>query len=86
MTDYNYKTHDHNLYQKALRDDVKPTKSKLVEMFEKQEWDNSPLTKEDGEKILEAIASLERKLELIFGDAVIIKGSIVSLGDILGKE
>lgn len=55
----------------------------LQKKFKKFERENAPLTKKDGEKILEAVADLERKIDLIFGDAVIIKGRLVSLGKLL---
>ena len=55
----------------------------LHEKAEKFKRENAPLTKKDGEKILEALAGLERKIDLIFGDAVVIKGRLVSLGSLL---
>lgn len=83
MTSRNYdKIYDPNDSKKICLETSNQTSSKFQKIFRDIEEKQAPLTKEDGKEILEAIAKIERKLELIFGDTVFIKGRIVSFGDL----
>jgi len=76
------KIHDQHAYERGLKKTGDQDSSKFQKIFRDTEEKRALLTKEDGKEILESIYRLERKLDLIFGDAVIIKGRIVSLGDL----
>ena len=49
--------------------------------------DRSPeMTKEDAERLNDKLDRIERKLDLIFGDSVLVKGQWFSLSNIRTKE